>query len=51
MTMGKEFHDLSPEELCDLMCGKPEDEEQEEQYGYNKRKTDKQRRRYPESNG
>lgn len=24
--MGKAFYDLTNEELCDLMCGKPEDE-------------------------
>lgn len=27
--MGKEFHDLTCEELCDLMCGKPEEDEEE----------------------
>lgn len=27
--MGKEFTNLTEEELCDLMCGKPEEEEGE----------------------
>lgn len=27
--MGKEFIGLTCEELCELMCGKPEDEEEE----------------------
>ena len=25
--MGKEFYDLTCEELCELMCGKPEEDE------------------------
>ena len=25
--MGAEFYDLTPEEMCDLMCGNPEPEE------------------------
>lgn len=29
--MGAVFYNLSPEELCDLMCGRPEEEEQEEE--------------------
>lgn len=29
--MGAVFYDLSPEELCDLMCGTPEEEEEEEE--------------------
>lgn len=29
--MGKVFYNLTPEELCDLMCGIPEEEEAEEQ--------------------
>lgn len=28
--MGMVFYNLTPEELCDLMCGIPEDEEKEE---------------------
>lgn len=28
--MGKEFTNLTEEELCDLMCGKPEEDEDEE---------------------
>ena len=28
--MGKTFENLTWEELCDLMCGKPEDDEEEE---------------------
>lgn len=27
--MGKEFTNLTEEELCDLMCGKPEEDEEE----------------------
>lgn len=27
--MGMEFTNLTEEELCDLMCGKPEEEEDE----------------------
>ena len=27
--MGKTFYDLTCEELCELMCGKPEEEEEE----------------------
>lgn len=29
--MGKEFYDLTPEELCDLMCGKPEDDYEDDE--------------------
>lgn len=29
--MGKTFENLTWEELCDLMCGKPEDDEEEEE--------------------
>ena len=29
--MGKTFKNLTWEELCDLMCGKPEDDEEEEE--------------------
>lgn len=28
--MGMEFTNLTEEELCDLMCGKPEEEEDED---------------------
>ena len=28
--MGMEFENLTEEELCDLMCGKPEEDEDEE---------------------
>lgn len=28
--MGAEFTNLTEEELCDLMCGKPEEDEEEE---------------------
>lgn len=30
INMGKEFLGLTDEELCDLICGKPEDEEEED---------------------
>lgn len=29
--MGKEFTNLTEEELCDLMCGKPEEDEEDEE--------------------
>lgn len=29
--MGATFYDLTDEELCDLMCGKPEDEFEDEE--------------------
>ena len=29
--MGKTFEDLTWEDLCDLMCGGPEDEEEEDE--------------------
>lgn len=29
--MGKVWENLSPEELCDLMCGGPEDEEYDDE--------------------
>lgn len=29
--MGMEFTNLTEEELCDLMCGKPEEEEEDGQ--------------------
>jgi len=29
-NMGKEFKDLTEEELCDLMCGRPEEDTEEE---------------------
>lgn len=29
--MGMEFTNLTEEELCDLMCGKPEEDEEDEQ--------------------
>ena len=40
--MGMEFKDLTEEDLCNLMCGKPEDDEEEvndenEQQELNKR--------------
>lgn len=28
--MGAVFYDLTPEELCDLMCGVPEEDPEEE---------------------
>lgn len=28
--MGMEFYDLTPEELCDLICGEPEEDCEEE---------------------
>lgn len=28
--MGMEFYDLTPEELCELMCGDPEEDEEED---------------------
>ena len=28
--MGAVFVDLTPEELCDLMCGNPEEEDEED---------------------
>jgi len=31
--MGAIFYDLTPEELCDLMCGMPEDDGEEEDDG------------------
>lgn len=31
--MGKTFENLTWADLCDLMCGKPEDEEDEDQEG------------------
>ena len=30
--MGKEFVNLTDEELCDLMCGGPEEDDGEEQF-------------------
>ena len=29
--MGAVFYDLTPEELCDLMCGDPEEDYEEEE--------------------
>lgn len=29
--MGMEFYDLTEEELCDLMCGKPEEDEEDDE--------------------
>lgn len=29
--MGAVFENLTEEELCDLMCGKPEDDEEDEE--------------------
>lgn len=29
--MGMIFHNLTPEELCDLMCGMPEEDPEEEE--------------------
>lgn len=29
--MGMVFYDLTPEELCDLMCGDPEEDYEEEE--------------------
>lgn len=29
--MGMTWYDLTDEELCDLMCGKPEDDEPQEE--------------------
>ena len=31
--MGAVFYDLTPEELCDLMCGDPEEDYEEEDDG------------------
>lgn len=31
--MGAVFYDLTPEELCDLMCGDPEEDYKEEDNG------------------
>ncbi len=31
--MGMEFTNLTEEQLCDLMCGKPEEDEEEEENG------------------
>ena len=28
--MGMTFYNLTPEELCDLMCGDPEEEQEED---------------------
>ena len=28
--MGAVFYDLTPEEMCELMCGRPEEEEEED---------------------
>lgn len=46
--MGMEFTNLTEEELCDLICGKSEEEEEEEdgqyrQYSFNSSKTNNQK--------
>lgn len=39
--MGKEFYNLTPEQLCDLMCGKPEKEYRENRRRKNGKKSKK----------
>lgn len=35
--MGMTFYNLTPEELCDLMCGDPEEEQEEDEDGTSSR--------------
>ena len=39
--MGKVFYNLTMDELCDLMCGAPEEEQEDEQWEQEKAQQEK----------